>query len=444
VSELEPEQILQELDQELPQQPGAMGVEGRRFRLPRPLAAFGHRNYALFFSGQLVSLTGTWLQQVAQGWLVIQLVSAAHRALMVGIVSAISALPILMLSLYAGSVIDRLNKRNLLVVTQTSAMVLAFALAALTHSGLVTIYYVIVIGFLLGVSNAFDAPTRQSFVIEMVGREDLSNAIATNSFMFNGARIFGPAVAGKVIAYVGLAGAFFLNGVSFIAVIIGLLLMKLKKSVPALVAPTAEDRSAGLRFIRSHKTVGALIVLAAMVSIFATPYAVLMPVFAHDILKVGVADLGSLMMSVGIGALTGALTLMLLGDIRHKGRVLLMGNLIFCSMLICFSFTRSLRASELFLIGTGWGMMLNMALTNTLIQISVPNALRGRVMSVYTLMFMGMTPVGGFQAGVVAHYLGVSNAVRIGAILCGLAALVLSPRFVNHVDETNRSEGSPK
>ena len=427
MDEIEPEQKLQEIDQTLPQEPTVVGAEARAGRLPRQLTAFRHRNYRLFFSGQIVSLTGTWMQQVAQGWLVLQL---TNSALLLGIVAAISSLPVLVFSLPAGVVADRFRKRNMLLTTQTSLMTLAFIMAALIHSEVVTIYHIMAIGFLIGATNAFDAPARQAFVIEMVGREDLMNAIAMNSATFNSARIIGPAVAGVVIAALGIAGAYFLNGISFLAVILGLSLMRIHRPPPADHPPVLQGLKEGLSFIRGHARVSALLILTAVVSIFAISYAVLMPIFARDILDVGAKGLGYLMSSAGAGALCGALMLSTLGNFKGKGRLLLIGNLTFCMMLILFSTSRIMPLSMGLLMIAGWGMMTNMALTNTLIQTSVPDQLRGRVMSAYTLMFMGMAPLGSLQAGVLAHWLGAPCAVRIGASICALAAVILSPRIL--------------
>jgi len=427
MQEPRPEQQLLELDQTLVQEPTGVAAASLAGLLHRPLKAFRHRNYRLFFGGQIISLTGTWLQSVTQGWLVFTL---TNSALLLGVVGAISALPILVFSLFAGVVADRFSKRNLLVITQICLMLLALVLGILTHTGVVTVYHIIAVGFLLGTVQSLDAPTRQSFVIEMVGREDLSNAIALNSATFNSARIFGPALAGAVIAWLGIAGAFFMNAVSFIPVIIALLMMRVPPVPARPREPVIHSLKEGFRFIRGQRTVTGLLVLAAAVSIFSMPYMVLMPVFARDILKVGAKGLGYLVSCVGFGALIGALVISTLGDIKGKGKLLLAGNLTFCAMLILFSFSRYAPLSMALLVVAGWGIMTSMALTNTLIQTSTPNELRGRVMSVYVLMFMGMAPLGSFQGGLVAHWLGAPAAVRIGAIVCASAAILLSPRFI--------------
>jgi MFS family permease len=427
MEEPKPEQKPIELDQPLLQEPTAIPAEAMTGMLRRPLRAFRHRNYRLFFGGQMISLTGTWLQSVTQGWLVFQL---TNSALLLGVVGALTSLPILAFSLIAGVVADRFSKRNLLVLTQACAMLLAFALGILTYTHVVTVYHIIAIGFLLGTVQSFDAPTRQSFVIEMVGREDLTNAIALNSATFNSARILGPAVAGVVIAWTGIAGTFFLNGVSFIPVIIALMLMRVSPVKREAYPPVLRSLKEGFSFIRGHRMIIGLLILTGVISIFSMPYMVLMPIFARDILKVGAKGLGYLVSCIGVGALIGALIISSLGDFKAKGKLLLVGNLTFCAMLVLFSYSRLMPVSMALLIGVGWGVMTTMALTNTLIQTSAPDHLRGRVMSVYVLMFMGLSPLGSLQSGVIAHWLGTPMAVRIGAIVCASAAAILSPRFM--------------
>lgn len=391
------------------------------------LGVFQHRNYRLFFAGQAISLTGTWLQNVAHGWLVYDLTNSEF---LLGLVSALGALPMWFFSLPAGVAADRVSKRNLLLVTQACAMILAFALAALVHWKFITLYYLIAISFMLGTVHAFDAPMRHSFVIEMVGRRHLMSAIAMNSATFNGARIVGPAVAGVVVASIGMAGAFFLNGLSFVAALIALSLMRVSPVRHAGHASALEGLREGLRFVLGHRVIMSLLILTAVLSTFATSYAVLMPVFAKKVLEEGLSGLGYLMASTGFGALLGAVTLSILGDLQAKGKLLLIGNVTFCTMLVLFSFSRTLSLSMGLLIVAGWGVMINMALTNTLIQILSPDHLRGRVVSAYTMMFLGMAPLGSLQSGVLAEWLGAPMAVRIGAIICAATALFLSPRFI--------------
>lgn len=401
-------------------------------KLPHHLNAFRHRNYRLFFFGQIISLTGTWLQMIAQAWLVLKLTTPDNRALLLGISGAISALPFLLFSLPAGLLADRFAKRNILIITQTTSMILAFVLAALTHWHIVTIYHIMTLGFMLGTVNAFDAPTRQAFVAEMVGKDDLANAITLNSAMFNGARIAGPAIAGVAIAVVGVAGAFTLNGISFIAVIIGLLMMNMAQLHTTRRRTDGNGFAEGFQYIKSSRLVSALLILTSITSIFASSYMILMPIFANDILKLGAREFGFLMASSGVGALVGALTLSWLGNFSYKGKLLLAGNITYCIMLILFSYSRSFPVSCVILMAAGWGMIINMALINTLIQATVPDHLRGRVLSYYTMMFLGVAPLGNFESGLLAHWYGAPFAVRIGAAICLVAAFSLSPRFFNH------------
>ncbi len=405
-----------------------------RPRLPRQLAAFRHRNYRLFFAGQLISVTGTWMQNVAHGWLVLQITPEETRALLMGVVSAVSTAPVLLFSLPAGLLADRVSKRNLLVLTQTSAMVLALSLGLLTHLEAINIVLVAMIGFLLGTVNAFDAPTRQSYVIEMVGREDLMNAIALNSAVFNGARIAGPAAAGVLIAAVGLAGVFTLNGLSYLAVIAGLLLMRVRPVKPSRIHGGLDGLQQGFRYLRHNGRVRALLTRTGVMSAFAMSYTVLMPLFVYDHLRGGARELGYLMSAIGVGALAGAVTLSSLSPKRSRGKLLLAGCSVAFVGLVAFSFSRDLTQSLCILPFVGWGLMTTMASTNTLIQLSVPDSIRGRVVSVYTLMFMGMAPLGSLQAGALAQVVGVPGAIRVGVAVAAASAALLSPFILRGAD----------
>jgi predicted MFS family arabinose efflux permease len=408
--------------------PSPPEVEGRRW--PRALAALSHRNYRLFFVGQLISVTGMWIQSVAHGWLVVRIAPDEQRAFLVGLVSAMGALPVLLFTLMAGVLADRVPKRSLVVATQTAAMLLAFTLAGLTHWGLVNIWWVIVVAFASGTVNAFDIPTRQSLVVDMVGKQDLANAIALNSAMFNLARIGGPAIAGLVIAAVGTAGAFSCNGVSYLAVIAGLLMMRIPPHVRRSREEPGGGLREGLRYVARHRLISALLLHAAAVSIFGASYGVLMPVFVHDVLAGDAATLGYLMSAVGLGALAGALTLSTVDAGRNKGKLLLTGTLALAGGVIAFSFTRTLPFSLAALPLVGWGVMTTMASTNTLLQLAAPDEMRGRVMSAYTLSFMGMSPFGGLQAGALAQVLGVARSLPIGALVCAVSAGLLGARIV--------------
>lgn len=395
------------------------------------VAAFRHRNFRLFFIGQLISLVGTWMQNVAQSWLVYDL---THSAAWLGQVSAAGSLPVLFLGLYAGVVTDRRPKRGMLVLTAAGAMLLAFVLAALAYTKKVAVWHVMLLAFLLGSVNAFDMPARQAFVIEMVGREDLMNAIALNSAMFNGARIIGPWIAAEVLIVAGVAGCFFINGVSYIAVIIGLLLMRLPPFVrPEQTQPAVGQVREAVDYILHHPLTFTLIALTVLTSLFGWPYQVLMPMYAGNILRVGQRGFGQLLSANGLGALLGALTISLLAHRPHKERLLYLTVPVFTVAVLAFAWSRWLPLSCALLVVTGWTLMMQFATANTLIQTHVPDALRGRVLSVYVLAFSGIMPFGSFQIGHLAHWLGppeigVPRALTLSAATFGLTALGLLSR----------------
>jgi MFS family permease len=385
-------------------------------------AALRHRNFRLFFVGQLVSLIGTWMQNTAQSWLVYQLTGSK---LLLGIVAAAGSAPMLLFSLWGGSVADRQPKRTVLLWTQSAMLVLAFALAALVWGGGVRPWHILVLAALGGVAMAFDMPARQAFMVEMTSREDLMNALSLNSSIVNGARVVGPAVAGLLMAHVGLAACFFCNGLSFVAVISGLLLMRLPRFIPP-VQPESNWQHAldGFAYVAKHRRVRTLLLLFGVVGIFGWSYSVLLPAFATDILRVGSREYGVLRSANGIGALCGALTVAAYGDYLHR-RLLVFGGLgLFSAMLLLLAVTRNYYLALVFMAIAGWGMLLYFSTTNTLIQLSVEDGMRGRVMGIWALVFGGMLPVGGLEAGTLSHWFGVPWTVASGAVVCGAAALV--------------------
>jgi MFS family permease len=385
------------------------------------MGALHHRNFQLFFGGQLISLIGTWMQSVAQSWLVYRLTGSS---LLLGSVGFASQIPVFLLAPIGGTTADRANRHRVIIVTQSAALLLAFVLAALTLSGKVQVWHIFVLASLLGVVNAFDIPGRQAFLVDMVGKEDLMNAIALNSSMFNGARIIGPALAGILVARIGEGWCFFVNGVSYIAVIVGLLLMKIdcpRRSRSG--ASPWEDIVEGFRFVRSTAPIRALLLLLGLVSLVGMPYTVLMPVFADRILHGGARGLGILMGSTGVGALLGALTLAFKSGIRGLGRWVAIACASFGVSLFLFSFSRYFWLSAALLLPVGFSMMLQMACSNTLIQAMVPDRLRGRVMALYSMMFMGMAPFGALLGGAIADRLGAPIAVAIGAVACVIGAI---------------------
>ncbi|HTR20177.1 MAG TPA: MFS transporter [Gemmatimonadales bacterium] len=391
------------------------------------LGALAHRNFRLFFSGQMVSLTGTWMQSVALGWLVLQLTDSPFY---VGLVSALGSLGVLAFTLYAGVVADRTDKRRTVVITQSLSMLQAFVLATLVWTHAVTVWHVMILAVGLGLVNAFDIPTRQAFLVEMVGKDDLMNAIALNSSMFNAARVVGPAVAGILIGIIGVGACFFLNGVSYIAVIAGLLAMRLPPFTPHPGAPSA---ATGLRevvaFLRGDRRTETLVLLTATLSVFGFPFLVLMPVFARDVLHQSASGYGLLTAAVGVGAMLGALAIAVnSGRLRFRGPLMLAGGTCFGLLLALFAASRSFGLAVLLLALAGCAMIVNNALTNTLLQTHVPDFLRGRVMGFYSFVFVGMSPLGAFQAGAFAERFGAPAAVAGGGIVCALAMAVAAWR----------------
>lgn len=391
-------------------------TDGFGARVSNTFRALKHRNFRLFFLGQIISLTGTWMQSVAQSWLVYRITGSVA---LLGLIGFAGQFPVFLLTAFGGALADKYNRRRILMATQTASMILAFILAFLTLSGYIEVWHLFVIAPLSGVVNAFDIPTRQSFVVDMVGKEDLLNAIALNSSMFNGARIVGPAIAGITVAAVGEGWCFLGNAVSYVAVISGLALMRIeRKEIVQTAGSALEKIKEGFAFVAETKPIRALVLLLGLVSLMGMPYAVLMPIFADQILGGGVRGLGILMGASGFGALVGALTLASRKGIKGLGRWVAISSGAFGAFLILFSFSRSFWLSALLLVPVGFSMMLQMSSSNTLIQAMVPDELRGRVMAVYSMMFMGMAPIGALLAGSLAGVLGAPATVAIGGAVC--------------------------
>jgi MFS family permease len=389
--------------------------------------ALRHRNYRLFFSGQIISLVGTWMQSIAQSWLVYQLTGSS---LLLGLVGFAGQIPVFLFASLGGVFADRHSRYRIVIATQTASMLLAFILSALTLLKHIQVWEIMLLATSLGVVNAFDIPARQSFIVEMVNSEDLINAIALNSAMFNGARILGPAIAGVTVAAIGEGWCFFANGVSYIAVIVGLLLMKVTpRERGRQVASRLESIIEGFRFVLHTGPIRALLLLLGLVSVTGMPYAVLMPIFADKILHVGARGLGLLMGSTGVGALAATLMLAARREVRGLGRWVIYASSGFGASLILFSFSRSLLLSILLLLPAGFSMLLQMSSSNTLIQTMVPDALRGRVMAVYSMMFMGMAPFGALLAGAIANRLGAPFTVALGGATCIAGSLVFGSKW---------------
>jgi MFS family permease len=391
-------------------------------RIRATVRSLRHRNFQLFFSGQLISLIGTWMQTIAQAWLVYRITGSS---LLLGVVGFAGQIPIFLLSPLGGLAADRWNRHKIVIGTQIASMILAFILAALTLLHVVKTWEIIALAAGLGAVNAFDIPGRQSFLIEMVAREDLMNAIALNSSMFNGARVIGPAIAGILVARIGEGWCFFANGASYIAVIAGLLMMKLApfRPVPAGTSPF-EHIAEGFRYIQRTAPILALITLIGIVSLVAVPYSVLMPIFADKILHRGAHGLGILMGAAGVGALIGALTLASRPAVKGLGRVVGYAAMSFGVSLVLFAFSKMFWLSVVLLVPVGFGVMLQMSGSNTLIQAMVPDELRGRAMAMYTMMFMGMAPIGSLLSGLFADWIGAPLTVAIGGVGAVIGAIL--------------------
>jgi MFS family permease len=381
---------------------------------------FRHRNYRLFFGSQSVSLVGTWMQTVAQAWLVLEL---TRDPFVLGLATAAQFLPVLIFGLFGGLIADALPKRRTLIVTQVVQMLLAFTLFGLTVTGRVEVWQILVLALLLGLSNAVDMPTRQAFVVEMVGRDDLPNAVALNSATFNAARIVGPAVAGVLIGITGVAVAFLVNGLSFLAVIVGYALMRDEElrrggsgarpgNIRAVVASVAD----GLGFIRSSPVVLLAMTVIGVASMMGLNLGVIVPALASEVLRIDATGFGMLMAATGVGSLLAALWIASLPMVRVG--LIAAGAIVMGAAEVVAALTDALPLALVAMVAVGFGAIGMAATANTTIQLLAPDALRGRVMSVYTVVFVGSTPLGGVLIGAIASALGVAVALAVGGAAC--------------------------
>jgi MFS family permease len=404
-------------------------ISGRQRRMPvggitwrHTFRALRHRNYRLFFWGQLVSLIGTWMQQTAMSWFVYEITNSKF---LLGVVSAVGSAPMVLSSVWGGTLADLHPKRSILVATQSAQLVCAFLLATGVWLGFATPSFIIIVAALNGIAMGFDMPARQAFTVEMTNREDLLNAISLNSSIVNGARVVGPSVAGLMIGAVGVAMCFFLNGLSFIAVIAGLLMMRLPPfEAKVHVASAGEHAWNGIMYSMKHPRVRMILVLFLAVGVFGWSYAVLMPAFARDVLGRGANGYGIVMSASGLGALVGALIVATYGHLFTPRRLALGGVWLFSAALFAVSFTKSFVPALALLFVGGFGMLLFFATSNTVLQTIVPDEMRGRVMGVWSLVFGAMIPLGSLEAGSLAHFLGTAFALAFGAIICAASALV--------------------
>ena len=402
-----------------------MNKEGRK-GVKHVFRTLRHRNYRLFFSGQLVSLIGTWMQQVALTWLVYRLTNSPF---LLGVVGFVGQMPTFLLGPFAGVLADKANRHRIIIITQTLSMVQASVLAILTLTGNISVLSIIVLSIFLGLVNAFDMPTRQSFLLDMIeSREDLPNAIALNSSMFNGARLLGPSIAGLVIAAIGEGLCFLLNALSYVAVIAALFAMKITRRHGSDRKPqrVLEGFTEGFHYAFGFSPIRNILLLLALVSMMGMPYAVLMPVYARDILHGGPHTLGFLMGATGVGALAGALSLASRKSVVGLGRWIAVAAGTFGLGLIAFSFSHTLWLSIILLFVVGAGMMVQMASSNTIIQTIADDDKRGRVMSFYTMSFVGMAPLGSLLAGTLADVIGAPMTLLISGIAVVLGAMAFA------------------
>jgi len=384
-------------------------------------AALQNRDFRLFWYGQLVSLSGTWMQSVAQGWLVYSLTKSPFY---LGLVAACGTLPILLFTLAGGIVADRFRKRNLLLLTQALSIVPALALGILTDIKIIAVWQVALFAAVLGTVNAFDVPARQSFIFEMVGKNNLMNAIALNSAAFHGARMIGPVIAGVTIAYIGLPACFYLNALSFIGVIVALSKVSVKGAIHEKSNGITKDFIEGLQYIRGHSVIFQIMILIAIFSLFGMPFITLLPVFAAEVFHKGPEGFGLMVGATGAGALLAALFLAFRGDVQDKTKFMSLSALCFSILLFIFSLMDNFFVAISILVFIGWSLVSFFAIANSYIQLSVPDNLRGRAMSVYTFVFLGTAPVGNSIIGTAANAFGTTATVGMIAVVCFLTAIV--------------------
>jgi MFS family permease len=399
-------------------------------RWQETFAALKYYNYRLWFIGQIVSLVGTWMQSTAQGYLIYQITGSPAY---LGLVGFAGGAPSLLFTLFGGVIADRLPRRKLLVITQTSTMILAFALAALTFANVVQPWHIVILAFLLGVANALEAPARISFILELVSRKDMTNAIALNSTMFNTATVVGPSVAGLTYAAFGPGWCFTLNGISFLAVIAALLLMQIKiEPQPSRRSGALADLGEGIRYVLKNRMIISLIGSVGFVGLFGIGMMNLLPAWAKDVMGGDVRTNGWLVSARGLGSLISALMLAYWGGRKLRGRLWTVGAFIMPVMLFVFAWIRWLPLSLVTLLGVGWAFMLVVNNSQAIVQSLVSDHIRGRVMGVYTLVFFGSMPIGSLLAGSVAQRIGEPLTVMLGAgflLILAVSAWLFLPKI---------------
>jgi len=396
-------------------------------QFPAALRALNHRDFRVFWTGQLVSLIGTWMQSVGQSWLVLELTDSPFK---LGIIGTVQFAPMLFLSFVAGVITDRVFKRRLILATQTALMLQAFSLWILVWTGHVQYWHVALLAGLYGLANTLDMPARQSFIADLVGKDDLMNAIALNSALFSGARVVGPAAAGLLIAWYGVGVAFFLNAVSFVAVVIALLTIRTDGAPrPSSGATISQQIIEGVRYAVSTPLIALVLSLLLSVSLFVINYSVLVPLIARDVLHEGAHGFGFLMAALGAGAVAGALALALVGGGRPPLGILVGAAIVVSGATMALAAVRHFWLATVVLLVIGCSQILFTASCNTTLQVTVPDGVRGRMMSLYALVFVGVTPIGSFLVGSISETLGVSAACGVGGGLGLLFVLALTARW---------------
>ena len=406
-----------------PSEPGP----ARKKVLPKAFTSLQHRNYRLYFGGQLISVAGTWMQSIAQAWLVYQI---SQSEFSLGLVGFAGAIPVLVVSPWGGVLADILPRRTLLVITQASSMLLAFILSVLTFTGVVQVWHIVAMAAMLGLINAFDAPARQAFIVELVSREDLTNAIAMNSIMFNGARVIGPAIGGLILAALGAGWCFLINGLSFLAVITGLLLMQISRPVtrPRIQHPLQQLKD-GVRYAVARRDIIGLLALSSIFGIFGMSYSSQLPAYVDQVYHVDATGFGILSAVVGLGAVSGAFIVAQFHDRIRRGPLLFYANLTYAALLLIFSFNPYFPLALVLGFGLGACFMLQMNNMNSLLQLRVSDQMRGRVMSLYTLTFFGLSPFGSLLVGTLAENWSLTGTVTLAALVTGALSLAVFIRI---------------
>ncbi len=390
--------------------------------LTKAFPAFSSRNYRLYFSGQLNSLIGTWLQIVALGWLVLKMTNSAF---LIGLITALGSLPSLLFTLFGGVLVDRFPKKKILFITQGFAVIFALTLGMLTVFNAINIWVIAVIAFLMGTVAAIDIPARQAFVAELVNKDQIPSAIALNSATFNAARVIGPGIAGLLIAWIGTGGAFLINGISYISVIMALRLIKIENKITEKKSGTLTAIKEGLVYSFSHPVIRMLIIFTAVSSVFGWSYSTVMPMIAANEFHLEAEGLGYMYAAGGLGALAATLLIGIFSKKVSSVFFILGGNTLFSLSIIIFSYTSNLTLALVLLFFAGFGLLSQFAMMNTTIQRLVKSEFRGRVLSIYIFMFMGLTPFGNFEVGLLSEKMGTGFAIRAGAFIVFLFGVLV-------------------